>query len=48
LVAAILIVGEFDNVELADVLSIAFAKPKSSTFTLPSGVILTLAGFRSR
>ena len=27
---------------------IAFAKPKSSTFALPSGVTLTLAGFRSR
>jgi hypothetical protein len=28
--------------------SIAFARPKSSTFTTPSGVILMLAGFRSR
>jgi hypothetical protein len=26
----------------------AFARPKSSTLTLPSGVILTFAGFRSR
>ncbi len=26
----------------------AFARPKSSAFTLPSGVILILAGFRSR
>ena len=26
----------------------AFARPKSSTFTMPSGVILMLAGFRSR
>ncbi len=26
----------------------AFAKPKSSTFTMPSGVILMFAGFRSR
>ena len=26
----------------------AFASPKSSTFTFPSGVILMLAGFRSR
>ena len=25
-----------------------FAKPKSRTFTVPSGVILMLAGFRSR
>src|SRR5215510_9229660 len=30
----------------ADVLAVA--KPKSSTFTLPSGVIFTFAGFRSR
>ena len=28
--------------------SIAFAKPKSSTFTVPSGRTLMLAGFRSR
>src|SRR5262245_53440032 len=28
--------------------SIAFASPKSRIFTLPSGVILMLAGFRSR
>ena len=28
--------------------AIAFARPKSSTFTTPSGVILMLAGFRSR
>ena len=27
---------------------IAFAKPKSSTFTLPCGVTFTLAGFKSR
>ena len=26
----------------------AFARPKSSTFTVPSGVILMFAGFRSR
>ena len=26
----------------------AFARPKSSTLTLPSGVIFTFAGFRSR
>ena len=26
----------------------ALASPKSSTFTMPSGVILMLAGFRSR
>ena len=28
--------------------SIAFARPKSSTFTVPSGRTLTFAGFRSR
>jgi hypothetical protein len=28
--------------------STAFASPKSSTFTTPSGVTLTFAGFRSR
>ena len=28
--------------------SLTFASPKSSTFTVPSGVILMLAGFRSR
>ena len=28
--------------------SASFASPKSSTFTMPAGVILMLAGFRSR
>jgi hypothetical protein len=28
--------------------SVSFARPKSSTFTLPSGVILMFAGFKSR
>ena len=32
----------------AAAVSIAFASPKSSTFTFPSGVSLMLAGFRSR
>jgi len=41
-------IGEFDSDALAGAFSIAFASPKSSTFTLPWGVILTLAGFRSR
>ena len=33
---------------VAPVVSIAFANPKSSTLTLPSGVTLTFAGLRSR
>ena len=41
-------VGEFDRFASVGAVSIALAKPKSSTFTLPSGVILMLAGFRSR
>ena len=41
------IVGEFEMV-VAALCETAFARPKSSTFTLPSGVIFTFAGFRSR
>ena len=41
-------VGEFDRAAFAGSFSNAFASPKSSTFTLPSGVIFTFAGFRSR
>ena len=45
-------VGEFDSPAslplLATAGSIAFAKPKSSTLTVPSGRTLTLAGLRSR
>src|SRR4029453_12369918 len=47
-VAIMLSVGEWE--ELPDVFSfsITFARPKSSTFTWPSGAIFTFAGFRSR
>lgn len=42
-------VGEFDAAGAAPpACSRIFASPKSSTFTLPPGVILTFAGFRSR
>ena len=41
-------VGEFETVVCTAVLSIAFANPKSSTLTFPSGVSFTLAGLRSR
>ena len=47
-VAATLIVGELARFALASSPARAFARPKSSTFTLPSGVTLTLAGLRSR
>ena len=40
-------VGERD-MSPANGISIAFARPKSRTLTLPSGVILMFAGFRSR
>ena len=44
------IVGEF-NAALTDSCpspDVSFARPKSSTLTVPSGRILMLAGFRSR
>ncbi len=47
LVAIMLSVGEFATL-LAGAASIALARPKSSTLTLSSGVILMFAGFRSR
>jgi hypothetical protein len=47
-VAAMLNVGEFDNGEFSGAVSNAFASPKSSSLTLPSGVILMFAGLRSR
>ncbi len=47
-VAAMLNVGEFERLASAPSPMNAFAKPKSSTLTLPSGVTLTLAGLRSR
>ena len=39
-------VGEFSPLPLA--VAATFASPKSRTFTVPSGLILMLAGFRSR
>ena len=48
-VAAAVNVGELRTFALAEPAgSIAFASPKSSTFTVPSGRTLTLAGLRSR
>ena len=50
-VAIMLIVGEWDNglaVMAEPVLSIAFARPKSRTFTVPSVVSLMFVGFKSR
>ena len=48
-VACIEIVGEIVGLALATpVGSIAFASPKSRTFTVPSARTLMLAGFRSR
>ena len=46
--AIMLSVGESDMLLAVRSFSIAFARPKSSTFTLSSGVILTFAGLRSR
>ena len=46
--AIMLSVGEFAMCAAAGAVSIAFARPKSRTFTFSSGVILTLAGLRSR
>ncbi len=46
-VAAMLSVGEFSDCGAAGAASI-FASPKSSTFTEPSGLILTFPGFSSR
>ena len=47
-VAATLIVGDCDGSPSDGSSPSAFASPKSSTFTLPSGVTFTFAGFRSR
>src|SRR5262245_17729359 len=46
--AGLVIVGNCDKWAATEPGSRAFANPKSSTFTLPSGVILMLAGFKSR
>ena len=47
---ALVIVGELSGVRalVAEAGSTAFASPKSSTLTVPSGRTLMLAGFRSR
>ena len=42
------IVGEFERLTLDVSAATAFASPKSSTFTLSSGVTFTFAGFKSR
>ncbi len=48
-VGAIVSVGEFSALVCGSRgLVEAFANPKSSSFTLPSGVTLMLAGLRSR
>ena len=47
-IAGVVIVGDCDMVGDAADGSIAFASPKSSTFTVPSGRTLMFAGFRSR
>ncbi len=48
-VAAMLtIFGECDNAGFDELVSYAFARPKSRTFTLPSFVSMTLPGFKSR
>src|SRR5437870_2995017 len=41
-------VGELESAVAVAVRAIAFANPKSNTFTLPSVVIFTFAAFRSR
>jgi hypothetical protein len=47
--AGLVTVGDIDSNSGVDVTaSVAFASPKSSTFTDPSGRTLILAGFRSR
>src|SRR5262249_27606726 len=48
LVATALKVGELDSDAVPELLSKALARPKSRTLTLPSGVIFTFAGFKSR
>ena len=48
-IAGVVIVGDMEKPELAaGDASIAFANPKSSTFTVPSGRIFTFDGLRSR
>ena len=47
-VACTLIVGGMLSIEAAASVSSIFARPKSSSFTVPSGVTLMFSGFRSR
>ena len=48
-IAGVVIVGDCDAFgDAAPAGSIAFANPKSSTFTVPSARTFTFAGFRSR
>ena len=47
-VAIAVIVGDADSPLAAPSLAIAFASPKSKTFTVPSPLTLIFAGFRSR
>ena len=48
-IAGVVIVGDFDTLgDEPAAGSIAFASPKSSTFTVPSARTLMFAGFRSR
>ncbi len=46
--AGLSLVGAASPAPPAQLTSIAFASPKSSTFTVPSRRILMFAGFRSR
>jgi hypothetical protein len=47
--AGVVIVGDVDRLDdIAPGGSIAFARPKSSTFTVPSSRTLIFAGLRSR
>ena len=50
IIASVVIAGDWDNPTApgAAGASANFARPKSSTFTVPSGRTLMLAGFRSR
>ena len=48
-IAGVVIVGDIDTLaDIAPAGSIAFARPKSSTFTVPSARTLMFAGLRSR
>ena len=49
IIAGEVIVGDCETLgDIAPVGSIAFASPKSNTFTVPSGRTLMFAGLRSR